>query len=74
MAAAAELNLPTLFFDADELNRAAEEYHLAESAFVKKTTGAGNVAEAAAICAGGGKFALAKTKFTKVTVALLWEK
>ena len=39
--------------------------------------GIGNVCEAAAYCCAGergGRLALRKTKFEKVTVALLWEK
>ena len=54
-----------------------ERYGLTESNFVRQTIGVGNVSEAAALCAAGeagGRMALGKTAFEKVTVALLWEK
>ena len=54
-----------------------DQYGLTESDFVRQTIGVGNVSEAAALCAAGqegGRMALGKTGFGKVTVALLWEK
>lgn len=64
------------FFENEVMQRCIDQYHLEESSFVKKTIGIGNVCEAAALCATagqGGRFALVKTKFEKVTVALLWQ-
>ena len=61
------------FFSVEELQKKIAEYKLQESDFVKKNIGAGNVCEAAALCCvERGKFALTKTKFEGVTVALLW--
>ena len=63
------------FFSVEELQAKVDEYKLQESDFVKKNIGVGNVCEAAALCSvKSGKFALTKTKFSEVTVALLWEK
>ncbi|MBQ7199631.1 MAG: cobalt-precorrin 5A hydrolase [Selenomonadaceae bacterium] len=62
------------FFTAAELAEKIFEYKLAESDFVKKNIGVGNVCEAAALnCVARAKFALPKTKFDEVTVALIWE-
>ena len=61
------------FFSVDELNEKVLNYKLAESDFVKKNIGVGNVCEAAALSIAHGKFALPKTKFDSVTIALLWE-
>ena len=61
------------FFNADELNEKVLAYKLTESDFVIKNIGVGNVCEAAALSVAHGKFALPKTKFDEVTVALLWE-
>ena len=61
------------FFDVETLQKTIEKYNLSESEFVKKTIGVGNVCEAAALSyVESGKFALPKTKFENVTVALLW--
>ena len=61
------------FFDVETLQKTIEKYNLSESEFVKKTIGVGNVCEAAVLsCVESGKFALPKTKFENVTVALLW--
>lgn len=60
------------FFTVDELNEKVSEYKLIESDFVKKNIGVGNVCEAAALAVTHGKFALPKTKFDEVTIALLW--
>ena len=63
------------FFGKDALQRQVDAYHLRESSFVRKQIGVGNVCEAAALaCVPAGRFALPKTKYEKVTVALLWEK
>ena len=61
------------FFNVNELAEKILEYKLDESDFVKKNSGVGNVCEAAALCVAKGKFALPKTKFDEVTIALLWE-
>ena len=65
------------FYPNEKLAAMIEQYGLAESDFVRQTIGVGNVSEAAALCAAGeagGRMALGKTAFGKVTVALLWEK
>ncbi len=63
------------FFSNVQLQSAIERYGLQCSPFVEKTIGVGNVAEAAALCCvKSGRIALGKTKFSKVTVALIWEK
>ena len=61
------------FFTVAELSDKILEYKLAESDFVKKNIGVGNVCEAALLCVANAKFALPKTKFDEVTVALAWE-
>lgn len=62
------------FFTADELAEKIFEYKLDESDFVKKNIGVGNVCESAALCSvARAKFALPKTKFDEVTIALIWE-
>ena len=62
------------FFTAAELSKKILEYKLDESDFVKKNIGVGNVCEAAALCSvARAKFALPKTKFDEVTIALVWE-
>ena len=72
---ASSLGVEAHFFGSDVLRETIEAYGLEESPFVRKQIGAGNVCEAAALCClPHGKFALKKTRFTKVTVALLWEK
>ena len=72
---ARQLGREIKFFSVEELAKKIAEYKLQESDFVKKNIGAGNVCEAAALCCvERGKFALTKTKFDGVTVALLWEK
>ena len=62
------------FFSATELAKKIFEYKLDESEFVKKIIGVGNVCEAATLCSvERAKFALPKTKFDEVTIALIWE-
>lgn len=63
------------FFGREELQGRIDAYGLRESPFVRKAIGVGNVCEAAALaCVQKGRFALSKTKYGKVTVALVWEK
>ena len=72
---AEHLQIPTRFFENKELEEKIEEYDLDQSEFVRGKIGVGNVCGAAAIsCVERGQFALEKTKFKKVTVALVWEK
>ena len=69
------MGLEIKFFSAPELQKKIEEYKLAESRFVKRTVGVGNVCEAAALCCTeSARFALPKTTLKGVTVALLWER
>ena len=60
------LKSPTVFYTADELNAVPGEF--AESEFVRKTVGVGNVCERAAVC-GGGTLIIPKTAKDGVTVA-----
>lgn len=74
---AKQLNIPLHCFDNETMQAKIEQYHLPQSDFVRKTLGIGNVCEAAAYAeagAAGGRLALPKTKYEKVTVALVWEK
>ncbi|MBR1581024.1 MAG: cobalt-precorrin 5A hydrolase [Selenomonadaceae bacterium] len=72
---ARELGREIKFFDVATLRSTIDRYMLDESAFVKQTLGVGNVCEAAALaCVERGRFALTKTKFDGVTVALVWER
>lgn len=75
--AARKRDIPLKFYGREALQAMVVRYGLRESPFVKKTIGVGNVAEAAALAAAGsagGSVALGKTKFEKVTVALVWQK
>jgi len=77
LAAAETLGREIHFYSNEDLAAMIERYGLTESDFVRQTIGVGNVSEAAALCAAGqegGRMALGKTSFGKVTVALLWEK
>ncbi len=70
---AKSLNVPSVFFTADELNSAEGDFE--ESEFVKKTVGTGNVCERSAVCAGG-KIIIRKTVVNSVTVSVArkeWE-
>lgn len=60
------LKAQTVFYTADELNAVPGEF--AESEFVRKTVGVGNVCERAAVC-GGGTLIVPKTAKDGVTVA-----
>lgn len=74
IAFAQNLNCEIKFFTSAELAEKILEYKLDESEFVKKNIGVGNVCEAAALsCVARAKFALPKTKFDEVTIALIWE-
>ena len=69
------MGLEIKFFSPTELQKKIDEYQLDESKFVTRSVGIGNVCEAAALCCvEGARFALPKTSFKGVTVALLWEK
>ena len=71
----ARIGRPIKFFDAETLRSTVERYRLTESEFVREKIGVGNVCEAAALsCVERGRFALTKTKFDVVTVALVWER
>lgn len=75
IALADHLQIPTRFFKNEELEKTIKEYDLDQSDFVRSKIGVGNVCSAAALsCVKRGVFALGKTKFKKVTVALVWEK
>lgn len=72
---AENLGVGIKFFGVDELARKVVEYKLTESEFVKEIIGVGNVCEAAALCCvQSARFALNKTAFKGVTIALVWEK
>lgn len=69
------MGLEMKFFSPLELQKKIDEYQLDESKFVSRSVGVGNVCEAAALCCvDEARFALPKTTFKGVTVALLWEK
>ena len=75
LAAAEKLHVPIEFFPNQPMAEMIEKYQLEESSFVKKTIGIGNICEAAALCCvPQGQIALAKHKYEKVTVALIWQK
>ena len=59
---------PLYLFTAEELMRAEGDF--SSSAFVLKTTGADNVCERAAVCAGGGRLLCRKTAGEGTTAAL----
>ena len=66
LACAKVLKAQTVFYTADELNAVPREF--AESEFVRKTVGVGNVCERAAVCSGG-TLIIPKTAKDGVTVA-----
>ncbi len=69
------MGLEVKFFSVAEIQKKIDEYKLEESKFVMRSVGVGNVCEAAALCCvENARFALPKTAFKGVTVALLWEK
>lgn len=63
---AQKMRVPLSFFTAQELDAVPGDF--AESEFVRKTVGVGNVCERAAVCAGG-KLIVPKTAVNSVTVA-----
>lgn len=68
-----ELNIPAVFFSADELNSVKGDFE--DSEFVKKTVGTGNVCERSAALAGG-RIIIKKTVENSVTIAVAqsdWE-
>ena len=69
---AEELNVPIMFYTAGELASLPDEWGFAESEFVKKTVGVGNVCERAAVF-GGGKLVIRKTAAIGVTVAAAYK-
>ncbi|MCI6086017.1 MAG: cobalamin biosynthesis protein [Selenomonas sp.] len=75
LSAADALGVPINFFSNETLAEVIETYGLRESSFVKQTIGVGNVAEAAALAEAGraSRIAVGKTKYEKVTVALVWQ-
>lgn len=75
LALSAKLKRDIRFHSNEKMQETIYAYGLSESPFVKKNIGIGNVAEAAALASvPAGRLALAKTRFEKVTVALVWEK
>ncbi|MBQ3443845.1 MAG: cobalt-precorrin 5A hydrolase [Selenomonadaceae bacterium] len=69
------MGLEIKFFSPTELQKKIDAYQLEESKFVTRSVGVGNVCEAAALCCvEEARFALPKTAFKGVTVALLWER
>ena len=75
LAVAAKWHKNIKFFSHNIMQEHINDYKLKESAFVRKSIGIGNVCEAAAFCCVDfGRICLPKTKFPKVTVALVWEK
>ena len=69
------MGLEIKFFSAAELQQKIDEYKLVESKFVTRAVGVGNVCESAALCCvEHARFALPKTSFKGVTIALLWER
>ena len=75
LALTAELKREIRFYPNETMQETIDAYGLTESPFVKKNIGIGNVAEAAALASvSSGRLALAKTRFEKVTVALVWQK
>lgn len=75
LAAAEKLQRPICFWENEALAAKIEAARLRESEFVKKTIGVGNVCEASALCCvERGTIALAKHKYEKVTVALIWQR
>lgn len=69
------MNKEIKFWHNERLREQIEYYDLEESDFVRKHIGVGNVAESSALCCvSHGIIASPKTKYEKVTVALIWER
>lgn len=75
LAASKTLSVPLYFYENAAMQQMIDTYKLDSSPFVKKQIGIGNVCEAAVLLASESKkILLHKTKLTKVTVAIAWEK
>ena len=75
LQAAHALGRQIVFHENEALQAVIAKYGLRESGFVKEHIGVGNVCEAAALASvERGRMAVGKTKFGKVTVALVWER
>ena len=75
LALADVMGVSIKFFSPAQLQEKIDRFKLAESKFVTRMVGVGNVCEAAPLCCvEGARFALPKTAFKGVTVALLWER
>ncbi len=75
LQAAYALGREIVFYENEDLQAVIARYGLRESGFVKEHIGVGNVCEAAALASvERGRMAMGKTKFGKVTVALVWER
>jgi cobalt-precorrin 5A hydrolase len=71
LAAGQQLVVPVYYYENEELRQCICKHQLAESDFVKKQIGVGNVCEAAALLAGKSyKLLLPKTKYPQVTIAI----
>ena len=67
-------SVKTHFFTNEPMQKAIDKFKLAQSEFVKKQIGIGNVCEAAILAYNEkAKIILPKTKFEKVTVSIGWE-
>ncbi|MEG6585518.1 cobalt-precorrin 5A hydrolase [Dendrosporobacter sp. 1207_IL3150] len=70
-----ELNVPIKFYTNDEIKSTIEKHNLDISSFVNDKIGVGNVCEATAILASqNSKILLPKSKFGRVTVAIVQAK
>ncbi|SEJ10837.1 cobalt-precorrin 5A hydrolase [Propionispira arboris] len=75
IAASKTLSVPLYFYENVPMQQMIDLYSLDISPFVTKQIGIGNVCEAAVLLASQSKkILLHKTKLTKVTVAIAWEK
>lgn len=75
IAASKTLAVPLYFYENVPMQQMIDLYNLDISPFVTKQIGIGNVCEAAVLLASQSKkILLHKTKLTKVTVAIAWEK
>jgi cobalt-precorrin 5A hydrolase len=71
LAAGQQLVVPIIYYNNNQLRQCIMEHQLAESEFVKKALGVGNVCEAAALLgAENHTLLLPKTKYPQVTIAI----
>ena len=71
LAAAKELDVPTVFFTNEQLQQCIEKHHLECSPFVGEQIGVGNVCEPAALVgAQANSLLLPKTIFPQITIAI----